>query len=143
MEYLTTLRKHTQAVNVVRFDPKGEILATAGDDGTLILWTLSDHIVKEFGAEEDDEVQESWVVKHIFRSSTSEIYDLSWSPDSRFIATGSMDNITRIYNVSTGQQVGQLAEHNHYVQGVAWDPRNEFLATQSADRSVHIYSLKK
>lgn len=143
VEYLTTLRKHTQAVNVVRFDPKGDILATAGDDGTLILWTLSDHIVKEFGAEEDDEVQESWVVKHIFRSSTSEIYDLSWSPDSRFIATGSMDNITRIYNVSTGQQVGQLAEHNHYVQGVAWDPRNEFLATQSADRSVHIYSLKK
>lgn len=143
VEYLTTLRKHTQAVNVVRFDPRGEILATAGDDGTLILWTLSDHIVKEFGAEEDDDVQESWVVKHIYRSSTSEIYDLSWSPDSRFIATGSMDNITRIYNVSTGQQVGQLAEHNHYVQGVAWDPRNEFLATQSADRSVHIYSLKK
>lgn len=143
VEYLTTLRKHTQAVNVVRFDPKGEILATSGDDGTLILWTLSDHIVKEFGAEDDDEVKESWIVKHIFRSSTSEIYDLSWSPDSRFIATGSMDNITRIYDVSAGQQVGQLAEHNHYVQGVAWDPRNEFLATQSADRSVHIYSLKK
>lgn len=143
VEYLTTLRKHTQAVNVVRFNPKGEMLATAGDDGTLILWTLSDHIVKEFGAEDDDEVKESWVVKHIFRSSASEIYDLSWSPDSKFIATGSMDNITRIYNVSTGQQVGQLAEHNHYVQGVAWDPRNEFLATQSADRTVHIYSLKK
>lgn len=141
VEYLSTLRKHTQAVNVVRFDPKGEVLATAGDDGTLILWTLSDSIVKEFGSE-DDEDKESWVVKHIYRSSTSEIYDLSWSPDSKYIATGSMDNITRIYDTITGQQVSQLAEHNHYVQGVAWDPRNEFLATQSADRSVHIYSLK-
>lgn len=36
----------------------------------------------------------------------------------------------------------QIAEHNHYVQGVAWDPLNEFLATQSSDRSVHIYKLR-
>lgn len=143
VEYLTTLRKHTQAVNVVRFDPKGEMLATAGDDGTLILWTLSDEIRKDFGQEEiDEDIKETWIAKHVYRSSTSEIYDLSWSPDSKFIATGSMDNITRIYNVSTGQEVSRLAEHNHYVQGVAWDPRNEFLSTQSADRSIHIYSLK-
>lgn len=41
-----------------------------------------------------------------------------------------------------GQMVRQIAEHNHYVQGVAWDPLNEFVATQSSDRSVHIYTLK-
>jgi chromatin assembly factor 1 subunit B len=38
--------------------------------------------------------------------------------------------------------VRQIAEHNHYVQGVAWDPLNEYIATQSSDRSVHIYTLK-
>ena len=38
--------------------------------------------------------------------------------------------------------VRQIAEHNHYVQGVAWDPLNEYLATQSSDRACHIYSLK-
>ena len=38
--------------------------------------------------------------------------------------------------------IRQIAEHNHYVQGVAWDPLNEFVATQSSDRSVHIYALK-
>src|SRR3954453_23936088 len=41
-----------------------------------------------------------------------------------------------------GQMVRQIAEHNHYVQGVAWDPLNEYVATQSSDRSVHIYTLK-
>lgn len=35
----------------------------------------------------------------------------------------------------------EIAEHNHYVQGVAWDPLNEFLATQSSDRSMHIYNV--
>ena len=36
----------------------------------------------------------------------------------------------------------QIAEHQHYVQGVAWDPLNEYIATQSSDRSVHIYTLR-
>lgn len=43
---------------------------------------------------------------------------------------------------STGQLIRQIAEHQHYVQGVAWDPLNEYIATQSSDRSVHIYTLK-
>ena len=95
------------------------------------------------------------------RSSGSEIYDLAWSPDGVFFITGSMDNIARIYNAQSGkpqswstaiifyvrsqypgQMVRQIAEHNHYVQGVAWDPLNEYVATQSSDRSCHIYSLK-
>lgn len=42
----------------------------------------------------------------------------------------------------TGSVIRQVAEHNHYVQGVAWDPLNEYIATQSSDRSVHVYTLK-
>ncbi|KAI7523905.1 WD40 repeat-like protein, partial [Hortaea werneckii] len=53
-----------------------------------------------------------------------------------------MDNVARIYNATNGTCVRQIAEHNHYVQGVAWDPLNEYVATQSSDRSVHIYTLK-
>ena len=41
-----------------------------------------------------------------------------------------------------GQMIRQIAEHNHYVQGVTWDPLNEYVATQSSDRSVHVYSLR-
>lgn len=36
----------------------------------------------------------------------------------------------------------EIAEHNHYVQGVAWDPLGEYLTTQSSDRSVHVYALR-
>ncbi|SGZ51686.1 CIC11C00000000390 [Sungouiella intermedia] len=140
VEYLSTLRKHTQAVNAVKFDPTGQILATAGDDGMLILWTRADHIVLEFG-HHDDDVKESWVVK-LLNNTQLEIYDICWSPDSKYIATGSMDNITKIYSVE-GQKLCELADHSHYVQGVTWDPLNEYLATQGADRTLHIYSLKE
>jgi chromatin assembly factor 1 subunit B len=33
-----------------------------------------------------------------------------------------------------GSLVRQIAEHQHYVQGVTWDPLNEYIATQSSDR---------
>ncbi|KAI9682033.1 MAG: hypothetical protein M1817_000087 [Caeruleum heppii] len=141
--YLTTLMKHTQAVNVVRFCPRGEMLATAGDDGNVLLWVPSESQshTQSFG-EDGAEDKEHWRIKHMCRSSGSEIYDLAWSPDGVFFITGSMDNVARIYNAQSGQTVRQIAEHNHYVQGVAWDPLNEFVATQSSDRSVHIYTLK-
>ncbi|KIW07052.1 uncharacterized protein PV09_01943 [Verruconis gallopava] len=140
--YLSTLSRHSATVNVVRWAPKGETLASAGDDGNILIWVPSEH--QEHGALGDDNLgdKETWRVKHMCRSMGSEIYDLAWSPDGAFILSGSMDNIARIYNTSTGACVRQIAEHSHFVQGVAWDPLNEYLATQSSDRSVHIYTLK-
>ncbi|KAI4870253.1 WD40 repeat-like protein [Hypoxylon rubiginosum] len=142
VEYLSTLAKHTQAVNVVRWAPKGETLASAGDDGNVILWVPSEsHNPTTFG-NEGLEDKETWRTRHMFRPTGSEIYDLAWSPDATYFIIGSMDNVARIYNAGTGVLIRQIAEHSHYVQGVAWDPLNEYIATQSSDRSVHIYSLK-
>ncbi|KAI9743582.1 MAG: hypothetical protein M1818_002897 [Claussenomyces sp. TS43310] len=142
VEYLSTLSKHTQAVNVVRWAPKGEIIASAGDDGNVLLWVPAEtHHQATFG-EAGHEDKETWRVKHMCRSSGAEIYDLAWSPDAVYFIIGSMDNVARIYNAQTGGLVRQVAEHSHYVQGVAWDPLNEYVATQSSDRSVHIYTLR-
>ncbi|SPO07648.1 related to chromatin assembly complex, subunit p60 [Cephalotrichum gorgonifer] len=140
-EYLSTLAKHTQAVNVVRWSPKGDLLASAGDDGNVILWVPSDTHQAAFGSDGLED-KETWRARHMCRSSGAEIYDLAWSPDGSHFIIGSMDNIARIYNAASGYLVRQIAEHSHYVQGVTWDPLNEFIATQSSDRSVHIYSLR-
>ncbi|KAK4207152.1 chromatin assembly factor 1 subunit B [Rhypophila decipiens] len=143
VEYLSTLAKHSQAVNVVRWAPRGELLASAGDDGNVILWVPAEHHRPLSNFEGDGlEDKETWRTKHMCRSLGTEIYDLAWSPDASYFIIGSMDNIARIYNAATGTLVRQIAEHSHYVQGVAWDPLNEFIATQSSDRSVHVYSLK-
>ena len=79
----------------------GEVLASAGDDGNVILWVPSDLAPPTFGAEAQDD-KESWRAKHMCRSSGAEIYDLAWSPDAAHFIIGSMDNIARIYNANTG-----------------------------------------
>ncbi|OAG38941.1 hypothetical protein AYO21_06819 [Fonsecaea monophora] len=139
---LATAGKHTQPVNVVRFCPKGEMLASAGDDGNVLLWVPSESSMATLTDEHADD-KETWRIKHMCRTSTgAEIYDLAWSPDGQYFITGGVDNTARIFNAHTGTMIRQIAEHSHFVQGVAWDPLNEFVATQSSDRSVHIYALK-
>lgn len=86
--------------------PSGELLATAGDDGNVLLWTPSDNpaYASSFGDDGQEDV-EHWRVKTMCRSSSgSEIYDLAWSPDGMFFITGSMDNVARIYNATTGKR---------------------------------------
>jgi WD40 repeat protein len=80
----------------------GEMLASAGDDGNVILWVPSEAPMTTLG-DEHIEDKEAWRVKHMCRSSTgAEIYDLAWSPDGVFFITGGVDNTARIFNAQTG-----------------------------------------
>jgi chromatin assembly factor 1 subunit B len=86
----------------------GEILASAGDDGNVILWTLAEgHSNAAFGEDKSDDV-EAWRVKKMCAAMMAEIYDLAWSPDGSFFITGSMDNVARIYSASTGEETPPL-----------------------------------
>ena len=82
----------------------GEMLASAGDDGNVILWVPAEPGTKNIGmGEEGLDDKESWRIKHLCRSTGAEIYDLAWSPDGTFFITGSMDNVARVWNAQTGE----------------------------------------
>lgn len=85
----------------------GDLLASAGDDGNVILWVPSELTQSNFGIDGTED-KESWRAKHMCRSSGAEIYDLAWSPDGAHFIIGSMDNIARIYNALTGQQITHI-----------------------------------
>ena len=130
---------HERPVNVVRFSPNGECLASAGDDARVVLWRRNDTITSEgwswAQAESEREVQYK-----IFKGHLDDVYDLQWSPDGRFLISGSIDNCAIVWDVRTGKCLQRIKEHAGYVQGVAWDPLNQFIATQSSDRTCRIYS---
>ena len=80
----------------------GETLASAGDDGNILLWVPTDNPTTAFG-EDHTEDKESWRIKHMIRTNSgAEIYDLAWSPDGVYFITGGMDNTARIFNAHTG-----------------------------------------
>lgn len=79
------------------------MLASAGDDGNVLLWVPTDTPLHAIG-EEHTEDKETWRIKHMCRTSTgAEIYDLAWSPDGVYFITGGVDNTARIFNAHTGE----------------------------------------
>lgn len=135
IEYICTLTGHQKTVNVLRFSPNGECLATAGDDSACIIWNpLPDFRWDTIRSERNFQ-------RRALRRHTEDIYDLSWAPDSRHLVTASIDNTSIVWDVSRGRDIGKLDGHSQYVQGVAWDPAGQFIATQSNDRSVRIYRI--
>ncbi|KAF8810259.1 hypothetical protein BYT27DRAFT_7161899 [Phlegmacium glaucopus] len=146
VEYLATLSRHSAAVNVVRFSPNGELIASAGDDGMIIIWAPSSSpqastYGSDLSPEDLQHEKEYWKPRTTFRCTTMQVYDLAWSPTGEYIIAGSTDNAARVFASIDGKCVYEIAEHSHYVQGVAWDPLNEYIATQSSDRSMHVYRI--
>jgi WD40 repeat protein len=132
---------HSRGVNCVRFSPKtGEILATASDDGQVLLWKLSSGSSGEvFGSEV---YIESWTaVKKL--NCLDEITHISWSPDGTQLACSLQREMSIIFDILSGRPLQRLDGHNGRVHGIAWDPLNEFIASHSSDRSVRVYSRTK
>ncbi|KAK6095361.1 Chromatin assembly factor 1 subunit [Batrachochytrium dendrobatidis] len=140
MEFLATLSRHTATVNCVRWSPTGGLIASGGDDGSILIWQQCEQR-QDSMSEDDNENIQTWRMTSLLRGASSELYDLTWSPDGRFILSACVDNTCRIYNVAENKCVHVMTDHQHFVQGVAWDPLYQFLATQSSDRSVIVYEL--
>lgn len=145
VEFLSNLVRHTKAVNVVRFSPDGQLLASGGDDSVILLWKLNDSKESDqpslFQDNEDDQLnKESWSVVKTLRGHIEDVYDISWTRDGNFMISGSVDNTAIMWNVAKGQKLCILNDHKSYVQGVSWDPLGQYVATLSCDRAMRVYS---
>ncbi|KAM6448372.1 chromatin assembly factor 1 subunit B [Liasis olivaceus] len=147
VEFLSNLARHTKAVNVVRFAPSGEILASGGDDAAILLWKLNDNKELEAVAFQDDDDdnqlnKENWTVIKTLRGHLEDVYDICWTPDGNYMASASVDNTAILWDVSKGQKVSIFNEHKSYVQGVTWDPVGQYIATLSCDRILRVYNTQ-
>ncbi|XP_020787570.1 chromatin assembly factor 1 subunit B [Boleophthalmus pectinirostris] len=145
VDFLSNLSRHTKAVNVVRFSPTGELLASGGDDAAILLWKLNDSKEPEHAPvfQDNEEAQlnkESWSVVKTLRGHIEDVYDICWARDGNLMVSGSVDNTAIMWDINKGQKLCILNDHKSYVQGVAWDPLGQYVATLSCDRVMRVYS---
>ena len=65
--------------------------------------------------------------------------DAAWSPDGRFILTGSLDGVARVWDAASGRVIQQLSGHTGPVRAVGWSPDSEHLATGGEDGTVRMW----
>lgn len=108
--FIASLEGHQRGVNVVRFSPDGLSVASASDGGTVVVWTVDDP-TSWSKLKSDRETH-----KLVLRGANEDIYDLAWSPDSKYVACGSIDRRAHVWEVATKRAITTLEDHANYVQ---------------------------
>nr|XP_050855638.1 chromatin assembly factor 1 subunit B isoform X2 [Vespula vulgaris] len=134
------LERHQKAVNVVRFSPSKEILASADDESVIILWKQKEEC-DFFISPEDNENKEQWCSWKVLKGHLEDVYDICWSPDSTSIISGSVDNTAILWDIHKGRSNGILSDSKGFVQGVSWDPCNQYICTISSDRQCRLVDI--
>jgi WD40 repeat protein len=150
---LVEFKGHGGAVRSIAFSPDDQYLATGSWDNTARLWDLHDlakfndskpnddnlstfshwEVVSDY--EEDDQV----VMKLIRHPGTVE--SVAFSPDGKYLATGSNDNIARLWSLQSHFFV-EFKKDKDNVESVAFSPDGKYLATGSWSHTAHLWDLQ-
>ncbi|MEO6788722.1 MAG: WD40 repeat domain-containing protein, partial [Chthoniobacteraceae bacterium] len=116
-------------VLTIEFSADGKLLATGGGvpsrSGEVKIWRVSD----------------ASLVREVTPSHSDTVFSLDFSPDGKFLATAGADKFVKVFDLSTGKLVKQLAGHTHYVFGVSWKADGRTLASSGADKTVKLWSF--
>jgi WD40 repeat protein len=104
---------------VLALDPVGKILASAGEDGMIRLWNVTDG--KELRA---------------WHGHASVVLELAFSPDGKSLASCSWDHTFKWWETETGRLEGSVEAPDTYYLSFAADGKTLFAGVQTDGKST-------
>jgi WD40 repeat protein len=76
------------------------------------------------------------------RGHTFFVSSVAYSPEGKFIVSGSADSTIKIWDLETGREIWTLPDHDSTVKSVAYSPDGRFVASGSADYTIKIWDVE-
>ena len=73
---------------------------------------------------------------------SNSVWSVCWSPDGKYLASGSQDNKVIIWDANSGQRLKTLKGHYWNVSSVGWSPDGKYLASGGGDITIKIWDAK-
>jgi WD40 repeat protein len=74
-----------------------------------------------------------------YTGHTSDVFDLTWSPDNMRIASGGKDTTVQIWEALSGQQLSGYRGHTNWVASVAWSSNGAYIVSGDYNGSVQVW----
>lgn len=131
---LQTLVGHGDAVTSVEYSPDGTQLVTSSFDGEARIWDLNGAL--------DSSADPGSPTSRILSGHNGIVWDATFSPDGKTIATASFDGTVKIWNAQTGQELLSLkAPSSVAFANVDFSPDGRLLFASTDDGTVRIFLL--
>lgn len=107
---------HYHSVFIVRWSNSGNLLASAGDDRRINIWTLSERY-----SDEGSSPTGPYYIVSTLSIQSGVILDLSWSPDDLFLSSYSSKNCLQVWSGTTYTETHSLTFDCPLYNGHYWD----------------------
>jgi WD40 repeat protein len=162
------LEGHSARVRSLRWSPDGAKIVTSGEDETLVVWdvatgksnTIRGHLgnvhqsnwsnANQLVSASEDKTVRGWDAetgKQTFSLEGHEaaVYSACWSPDNKYIVSGSADRTVRIWQVDHKEKVlvhTFKREDSAVYTRVAWSPDGKLVAGGSNSGMLDLWDPK-
>ena len=147
------LQGHTDSVRSVAFSPDGRYIVSGSNDRKIQLWDgsfLSQWSGRDIVSGSNYgtiQLLSPWTsgykVGNPLQGHTSFVTSVAFSPDRRYIVSGSNDRTIRLWDAQTGGQVGNpLQGHTDSVQSVTFSPDGRHIVSGSYDRTIRFWDAQ-
>lgn len=81
----------------------------------------------------------SGAILFTFKAHSGGVTSIGFSPDGKWLVTGSDDRTARVWDAATGKEKFVLRGHNGTVNGVAVSPDGKLILTASTDKTARLW----